>query len=81
VKRFNAKWNLVPNGPRRPGQYKHHDENCQVEDHGIGHTKKGNPFRAIWCATHGQWAIENPVKVEGSVHTFANGDTATTKLS
>ena len=59
---------LVSNGKRRPGQMKWHDENCQIEDYGI--SEVGRPIHTIWCATHGQWAHETPVKV---TYTFEDG--------
>lgn len=69
LRRNNPRLKLVSNGPRRPGQYEWHNEHCLVEDYGI-ELFSGKPSHYIWCATHGQWASECPVKV---VYYFQDG--------
>jgi hypothetical protein len=67
--RNNRTLPLIPNGRKRPGQLEHHTAECQMEDYGI--VQSGSkPYRCFWCATHGQWAHETPVKV---TYTFDDG--------
>lgn len=75
--RNNKNYPLTENGQRRHGQFEWHNANCLVEDYGVRTSASGKPHRAIWCATHGQWAIETPVKV---TYTFEDGTTKEIKL-
>jgi hypothetical protein len=79
--RNNSKMTLISNGPRRPGQFEWHNENCLIEYYGISKLDPENigdmPLRTIWCATHGHWAHETPVRV---IWEFEDGTRVTRKI-
>lgn len=67
---------LTSNLHHRHGQFSWHDENCQIQDYGIK-WNDGKPEHTIWCATHGQWAIETPVSI---TYKFEDGTELTKNL-
>lgn len=69
LRRNDRKKPLIKLGPYRNWKsiYEWHTPECMIEDYGV------NPRthdRSLWCATHGQWIIERPIKI---TYEFADG--------